>query len=260
MFPGDSAPATAAGVPPGAAAWTSTDARVATVTSQGVVTAIAPGTTRLTVTYQGDSGSALLTVYQDADVLGVTVQGCPASVPAGETTLCHAFVGLRGGASVDVSFRAAWTSANISVARVESGGFILARSAGQTMLLADYRGRTGSLTLSVTGGTEDTLRISANAQQGPFRPGDDVQLWLQGFYLLVSGPEGQLSLEVSDQNSVVAAATTAVPRGGDTFLLTTRFTVPPGSTRLCPVAVLRAGTAALSAPANAMQYCVTVTP
>ncbi len=192
-------------------------------------------------------------------LLSVKIQSCPDLV-VGQGSACRAIATFQGGASTDVSLDAAWSSTNPLVASSYGIGLVIARSVGQTVVSAVYQGLTGSVNISVGGGQQDMLRIESLAQQGPFRPGNTVTLWLQGFYSVVSGPTGVLSIQVSDQNGVVAVAPMTVPQGGDQYLLKAAFTVPPTSTRLCPVAILQVGSSSISQPGDPLLYCVSVTP
>ena len=259
MFPGESLPATAVPVPPLAGSWESSDTSVAAVSPQGVVTAVAPGTTRLKVTYAGEDGSALMTVYGDADVLGVTIQDCPTGLSVLQTTVCLAFAALRDGGSKHVSIPAGWSSSATAVASVDKGGFVIARSRGNATISATFHGKTGSREISVTGGDQDQIRITATAKQGTFQPGTEVELWLQGYFSVVSGPGGGLTLQVSDQNGVVAASGRTVQQGVDSFVMSSRFTIPANSTRVCPVMILRVGNVTTAtAPDDPLLYCVNV--
>jgi hypothetical protein len=257
MFPGESAQATALVVlligASGSPAWLSSNPGVATITPGGKVTAVAPGTTRLTVTYQGASGAGVMTVYnKDTDLLGISIQGCPERLDVGQLSVCRAVASVRGGVSTDVGLKAEWSSTNPFVARSEGFGRIQARSVGQTVLSAVYQGKTASLSISITGGQDDMLNVSSFGQlQGVMRAGSTATWLLQGFYSVVSGPTGGLSVQVSDQSGVFATtSTTTVAQGGDTFALRSEFTIPLTSTRVCMSVILAVGATVISAPTN----------
>jgi hypothetical protein len=52
-----------------------------------------------------------------------------------------------------------------------------------------------------------------------------------------------------------------VPRGGDQYLISTTFTLPPGTTRVCRTGVLQIGSTTLTLPPDtSLVPCVAVTP
>lgn len=261
IFPGESGRAVAVGFLPDdiSVSWSSAEVRVATITPQGVITAIASGTTQIRVTTPQGTGSASLTVYRDSDVLSVTIRDCPTTLSVGEVSACRVVAALVGGVSLDATPKARWSSSNPPILRVEALGLLLARSTGQATVSAAFRGQVGSHAIGIGGGAEDRLRVDARVDQGTFEVGADAEFSLLGFYSVVSASSGQLNLQVSDQSRAVIATTpVVVPRGGDSFQLTARFRIPTSSTRVCPVAILRVGSVTLTEPSDGQRYCITV--
>ena len=168
LFPGDSAQATASVVttengllvsrPTSQATWVSSDASIATITSGGMLTAVAPGTARLTATYQGVSGSGVVTVLAEADLVGLEVS-CPSTLMVGQSLLCTAAGRLRSGGLVQP--RPAWSSTRPEVVTIDAVGIVSARAAGQAVITATYRTQSGSAQISVT--AEDALRVTSAA-------------------------------------------------------------------------------------------------
>jgi len=165
---------------------------------------------------------------------------CPEILQVGQGAACMANATIRGPGIVPVNGRGTGSSSNPSVAIVSSG-LLIAKSAGQTQLSMSFHGQSASTTLAVQGGDADFVRVDAIPQQGAFRRGSAVTLWLVGFYSLVSGPSATLTMQVSDQNNTIAASGMSLPRGGDSFTLQTQFTIPADATRICPMAVMRVG-------------------
>jgi hypothetical protein len=134
-------------------------------------------------------------------------------------------------------------------------------SAGQATVTASYRGRDATASIVVT--AEDALRIRAAAQQGEFRPGTTVTMWLQGYYSVASAESGRLSLRISDQTgSIITAVVSIVAKGGDFFLLSSTFVVPQTSTELRRTAVLEVGSVTTAEPQSNSSglKCLTVRP
>jgi hypothetical protein len=172
---------------------------------------------------------------------------CPPSVLIGERAVCIAVARLRNGGTPVVSPIAGWSSLDPGIVEVDSLGTVTGRAAGQSVVTVAYGGRTAQSTVSVT--AEDALRIRAALDQGEFRPGDTLTMFLQGYYSVASADSGRLSLRISDQNGAVAQTIPmTVPRGGDFFLLSSTFVVPQTSTQVCRAAVLQVGLTTIAAP------------
>jgi hypothetical protein len=125
-----------------------------------------------------------------------------------------------------------------------------------------YRGVQGATPVGVS--LQDVLQCdNAVADQGQFKTGMTVTMFLQGFYGVESASSGQLNLQVTDQNGGIVAtgAASTVPRGGDSFVISSTFTIPAGVTRVCRTAMLQIGTTTLSSvPATEAFRCTAITP
>src|SRR5687768_6854177 len=154
---------------------------------------------------------------RDSDVLSLELS-CQNSLIVGEQAPCIAVARLRSGGTPLVTPLATWSTAQPSVVTVDAIGTVTGRAAGQAVVTATYQGRSAQATILVT--FEDSLRIKAAAEQGEFRPGTTVTMFLQGYYSVASADVGRLSLRISDQNGIVTQTLpTTVARGGDFFLL-----------------------------------------
>lgn len=182
-----------------------------------------------------------------SDVLAIEVS-CPTSLLIGEKGPCIAVARLRSGQAPLVSFDAMWSSTRPEVVAVDTLGVVNGRSAGQAIVSASYRGRQGAATLFVT--AEDALRIDAGqGQQGDFRPGSTVTMWLQGYYSVASAETGRLSLRISDQTGTITTTSPlTVAKGGDFFLLSSTFVVPQDSVEVCRTAVLEVASVTIAEP------------
>ena len=243
------------------ASWQSSTTSVATVAPGGAVTAIGPGTTQLTATYQGVSGSDTLRVFSDSDLTTITILSCPSQLLVGQNSGCNAVMNIQG---LNVASKAVWSSTNPAVVAVAAGGHITAASVGQSSISATYRGVSGSLQMSVTAAQQDALRIDDVGLGGQFKVGNTVSMSVGGLYSVVSAATGQLSLRISDQNAAVVATTSpmTVLRGSDSFHLSASFTIPAGATRLCSKVILQVGSVTVSQASglNLDLFCAAVTP
>ena len=194
------------------------------------------------------------------DILALDVS-CPASLLIGERGPCLAVARLRSGQTPVVSFEAAWSSTRADLVDVDTIGVVTGRAAGESTVTASYRGRQGTVRIVVT--AEDALRIRAAAEQGDFRSGSTVTMWLQGYYSVASADAGRLRLRISDQNgTITTTAPLTVVKGGDFFLLSATFVVPQQSAQVCRTAILEVGSATIAEPqSNASGlWCLAIRP
>lgn len=127
--------------------WSSSETSVATVNSSGEATAVGNGTTEITATADGVSGTADLTVDQAVSAVSVT----PSTVTlegAGSTQQLTAEATDANGHTVsDASF--SWSSSNTAVATVDNTGLVTAQSQGQADITADASGTTATSVVDV---------------------------------------------------------------------------------------------------------------
>ena len=131
-----------------ALAWSSGNAAIATVSSTGVVTAEGPGTTAISATVDGKTGTANVSVAQAA-VFAVAITPLPAPAVAGDTTPLAAVLTDRKG-NVLVGRTITWSSSVTLVARVDGSGRLIAASPGATTVTAVSEGVSGTLGVLVT--------------------------------------------------------------------------------------------------------------
>jgi hypothetical protein len=130
------------------ATWVSFNPGVATVSSSGVVTAVAPGTSVLEATYQGDAGTVNLAVTTGTTISSLDVTG---AVPAtGSSAQFTATLTFSDGTTQDVTSMATWVAFNKAVATVSSSGVVTAVATGTAVVKATYQGASGTFTLTVT--------------------------------------------------------------------------------------------------------------
>ena len=157
------------------------------------------------------------------------------------------------------SSSAVWTSSDPHIAASLGVGLFVGKSEGLATLTATYSGQSVSGPLTVH--LQDVLRATAAAYQGTFRVGTTATMWLQGFYGVASADSGTLTLAITDQTGATVSTSTplTVPHGGDKYLISTTFTVPPGATRVCRTGVLQIGSLTLTVvPDESLVPCLAV--
>lgn len=127
--------------------FSSSDAAVASVSLQGLVSARAPGVARITALSDGKSAVSTITVIA-VPVGSVSVTPNTASVIVGNTRALQ--VEARSAGGIVLSGRAtSWTSGAPSIATVNASGVVTAMTPGTAIIVATVGGVSGSATVQV---------------------------------------------------------------------------------------------------------------
>ncbi len=130
--------------------WSSAAPQLATVSSSGVVTAIAPGSATIIATSEGQSGSATLVVSTTAPapVATVTLSAASTSIYPGQSLAI--VVTLKDAQGNTLTGRTiAWSSSSPSVLTVSPTGQVQAMAAGTATVTATSEGKSGSIAITV---------------------------------------------------------------------------------------------------------------
>ncbi|HYR97599.1 MAG TPA: Ig-like domain-containing protein, partial [Gemmatimonadales bacterium] len=131
--------------------WTSNNSGVATVSGSGLVGASSTGSTVITATSEGQSGTATVTVTPPAPAPVATVTLSPASATVAVGASQQFTATLRDASGNVLTGRAiSWTSSALSVANVSTIGLVTALLAGTTTITATSEGQSGAATMTVT--------------------------------------------------------------------------------------------------------------
>ncbi|TCL43144.1 Ig-like domain-containing protein, partial [Harryflintia acetispora] len=156
----------AATVTPNAApVWSSSNPAAATVNQTGLVTAVAPGSTTVTATVGGKSGSSTITVKDKIPVTSVTVSGTNSLVRTSDkttvTSQLSATVNPSNATLPAVTWAKTGGSANINIS---TSGLVTATAAGSATFTATADGVTSTpYTVTVTDQGPTGITISAAA-------------------------------------------------------------------------------------------------
>ncbi len=128
-------------------AYASSSNQVATVSSSGLVTAIAPGAATITVTSEGATGTAAVTIAPEP-VASVDVTPSPTSVVVGNVAQLTATP--RNAAGQPLTGRTVtWSSGAPGLAGVSSLGLVTGIAPGNAVIIATADGRQGSALVTV---------------------------------------------------------------------------------------------------------------
>ena len=127
--------------------FTSSAPAIATVSSSGLVTGVAPGSATITATSEGKTGTATITVTP-VPVVSVVVQPDQPNVTVGQTVQLEATA--RGANNQPLTGRTvAWSSGAPSVATVSTTGGVAGLAPGTAIIFANVEGVIGTATVTV---------------------------------------------------------------------------------------------------------------
>jgi uncharacterized protein YjdB len=130
--------------------WTSSNTLVATVNAQGLVTAIAVGTSTITASAAGLTASAALSVNAAKTLSTIVVAPAAPSLVVGATQQFTATAHYSDNSTATVTSSVQWTSSSPSVATINAAGLASAVAAGSATIAATLNGVSGSASLTVT--------------------------------------------------------------------------------------------------------------
>jgi len=146
--------------------WSSADPKVATVSSSGVITALAPGQTVITASSEGKSAEARVTVNRPKEieqppapiaVAAVAIAPANPSVTAGQT-LQLTGQAQDGQGKPLADRRVSWSSSDEDIARVASDGTVTGVAKGSATITATAEGKSSSTRVTVI---EATVPVAA---------------------------------------------------------------------------------------------------
>lgn len=127
-------------------AWSSSAMAVATVNDAGAIVAVSPGTTSITASSEGRSGSATLTVLP-VPVATISVTGTT-TISVGASSQLAAV--LRAANGTELQGRSVvWGTSNTGIAAVSATGLVTGIAPGTATISANSEGRTGTLLIDV---------------------------------------------------------------------------------------------------------------
>ena len=183
--------------------WKTSNSTVATVSTLGLVTAVAAGTVAISATVDGITSSATLVVAQPT-ISSITVTAPSTTVLAGQTVQATATVLDASGNKINTTVT--WASSAPTVAGVSSAGLVSGLNAGSATISASAGGKSGSVPMTV--------------QSTSTAPSGAVDAELPRVYLntaVSNTPSNGRTLRVAAGGNLQAALDSALP--GDRLLL-----------------------------------------
>lgn len=155
-----------------AVVWSSSDTAVASASNtpgaHGVITALAAGTTTVSATAEGVTGSATVTVTS-ATLARLSVLPSGTTVPLGVRLRFTATASYSDGSSADVTPDVVWTSASSRIVLLGVGGLGASISPGTTVVTAALGRISGSTEVTVSPAALVSLRVTPSNSTVPVR-------------------------------------------------------------------------------------------
>jgi trimeric autotransporter adhesin len=151
--------------------WSTENSSIATVSPQGVVTAVAPGRTQVAASRNGISGVAAVVVHSLPPVL-VRVTPAASALQVGGTVVLTAQVLDASGRVLPLT--PTWTCDRTTVATVSSNGAVTAVNPGNAVITATAGGVTGTAVISVQPAA--VASVAVTPASGSVRVGKQLQL------------------------------------------------------------------------------------
>jgi hypothetical protein len=135
-----------------AVTWTSSSSSVATISntsgSIGVATGIQPGSVTISAVFNGQVGTATLTVTS-ATLKSIAITPATASTSAGAGQAFTAKGTFSDGSVINITNQTSWSSSDTSVAIINANGFASGIASGTTTISAQMDGVNGTAILTV---------------------------------------------------------------------------------------------------------------
>jgi len=152
------------------ATWSSSSAAIASISNasstQGLAQALSVGTTTITATFSGQTGTSALTVTA-ATLSSIAVTPATPSIAKGTTQQFTATATYSDSTTQDVTQEVTWASSNSKVASISgasgSQGLAQALLAGSTTISAALNGKSGQTTLTVTAAVVKSINVTPTA-------------------------------------------------------------------------------------------------
>ena len=165
------------------ATWSIEDTDIATVSSAGVVTAVAEGVATLVASSGGQSARTLITVIPETFTQLIVTPDLVDPLHAGRSIPITAQARSSGDDELPVTEQAAWTSSNPAVATVNSSGVVTARPVQkktQVGITAVFQKLQAAASVTVAPAILDSISVAAVGGSTDVPVGSTLQLAVTG--------------------------------------------------------------------------------
>jgi uncharacterized protein YjdB len=145
--------------------WRSDDARIATVSASGVVTAVAPGATSIWVAAGARAASAGITVVSTSTVLGISLSPATLYLAPGAQGSFTPLLTTVGSAPAG-GWPIAWSTVAPAIATVDAAGVVTAVAPGSTTISAKSGTKEALATIAVSTASGGTASVVSSVTIG----------------------------------------------------------------------------------------------
>jgi plastocyanin len=184
--------------------WASATTTVATISAAGLATARGTGTSSISASLGGISGSTVLTVTPPV-LQSIAVAPANPNVPKGKSEQFTATGTLSDASTQDLTSQVTWASATPAVATISSAGLATTLTTGTSSISATLSGLSGSTVLTVTPPVLQSIVVTpANPS---IAPGTTVQFSAMG--ILTDNTTEDVNGQVTWRSATTSIATIA---------------------------------------------------
>ena len=188
------------------ATWSSSDQNIATVTSQGLVTAKSTGTVKITASVGKQTNEYALEIVKPSIIAIQLSTPTGINIKKGTSSKFYATAILNNGESVDITSVAYWSSKNSTIATVsndsKNAGLVTGVEVGNTIIEVNYLGVQSSIKVHIETPNLTALFLSKNKEN--VYAGLDVELTATGIYEDDSSRDLSNDVAWISENSAVA--------------------------------------------------------
>ena len=144
--------------------WHSSSTALATITTSGLATAVAPGAPAITATLGAVTSNVAVLTVSSATLVSIQVNPTSNSIPAGTTQQYSAVGTYSDGSTQTISTSVAWRSSSTATATIDTTGLATAVSAASTTITATSGAVTSNgATLTVTPAVLASIAVTPTA-------------------------------------------------------------------------------------------------
>jgi trimeric autotransporter adhesin len=177
-----------------------------TLGTAGELTGLAAGSTTVSATLNGVSGSATVTVTA-AVLTSIAITPSSLSLALGLTSDLTATGTFSDGSTQNLTASAIWSSSNPALLTVNASGIVLPIAAGNVTVSATVGSISGSASVTVTAATLTSIQLSAS--QGSLAAGLSETITATGTYSNGTTQNISASVQWSSSNSAAATVSAA---------------------------------------------------
>jgi hypothetical protein len=233
----------------GQVTWTATQA-AATVSTAGLVTAVTPGSAKITATLGAVTGDTTVTVTS-AVLATIDVTPAAPSLALGRTLAFTATGTLSDHTTADLTSQVTWDSATKATATIDAAGIATAKATGASVITATLGAISGNTTVTVT--SAELVSLAITPPQPSVAAGRTLQLTATGTFSDATTQD--LTAQVAWGSTMMAFAQVSNTAGSRGLA----STMTAGTTTVSATLGLIVGTTDLTVT-NAVLDAISITP